>query len=67
MQGLSVYAMSLAEAHGAHLIGLAVLPSLVDVPAAETGTQVLIDEFRAAYRVDAASMQSGVTRTCCGT
>ena len=41
VKSVSAYAMALAETHGAHLIGLAVLPSFVDVPAAETGTQTL--------------------------
>lgn len=58
VKGLSDYALSLAETPGAHLIGLAVLPSFVDVPPAETGTQILIDELREAYRAKATRMRA---------
>lgn len=58
VKGLSDYAMALAETYSAHLIGLAVLPSFVDVPPSETGTQLLVNEFREAYRADAARMQA---------
>jgi nucleotide-binding universal stress UspA family protein len=57
-KSLSSYAMALAEAHGAHVIGLTVMPSFSDVPPAVTGTMTLIDDLRNAFRADAARLQA---------
>lgn len=57
-KNLSCYAMALADAHGAHLIGLTVMPSFSDVPPVETGTMTLIDDLRNAFRADAARLQA---------
>lgn len=52
------YARALAEVHGAHLTGVTVLPAFHDVPPAETGTQMLIDEYRLSISREAARMQA---------
>ncbi len=51
---LMALAVPLADAHGAHLIGLAVLPSFQDMPPMpDAGATVLIDEMRKAYEAEA--------------
>jgi nucleotide-binding universal stress UspA family protein len=51
------YARTLAEAQGAHLIGLTVMPAFNEVPAAATRIHRLIDEYRLSFRDEAERMK----------
>lgn len=51
------YANALAQAQSAHLIALAVIPALTEIPPAATRVQRLIDEYRLSFRDEAAFMQ----------
>jgi len=52
------YARVLAESQGSHLIGLAVMPSFVDIPPTELGTQMLIDDIRRSFMSVTKRMQA---------
>lgn len=55
---LARYAAAIGERTTAHVTGVATLPSLLKVPAAESGTTALIDELRAAYRTRSEAMRA---------
>lgn len=56
---LLALAVPLAEAHGAHLLGLAVMPSYQDMPPMpDAGATVLIDEMRKAFEAEAARIKT---------
>jgi nucleotide-binding universal stress UspA family protein len=56
------YARAIAEINDAHLIGLAVMPTFVGVPRPEIGMDVLIDEYRRAFRTEAEQLEREFTK-----
>jgi nucleotide-binding universal stress UspA family protein len=67
VEGLLDYVAPLALAHGAHLIGVCVLPSYFRVPASEVGTTALIEDIRNQYRsTTAAAMQAAFEKALRG-
>lgn len=60
-------AAPLAEAHGAHVIGLCVVPPYVVIPAAEgAGMSVTLDEHRTSYAADIIRMKTQFTEAMRG-
>ncbi|MEQ1696516.1 MAG: universal stress protein [Hyphomicrobiaceae bacterium] len=55
IKGVLDYVIALARAHGAHVIGVAVLPSYYKVPASEVGTTALIEDVRDQFRATTAA------------